>query len=267
MNLTVTLFKCSGCSFWAKYQSEIQKHCKVSSACINQVPLKDTFELDFRVPVDFTSREPVARQKPGAKPLDIEKILRGRELAFTTDQDDDIFDRRVDYLFETEGLIDKCMRANLTADKVPERLVNIFSNLWGNLAPKEFQSIIMYRGKVYQVEGTLSDGGIDYIEYPSITMYFNDSDFLQNFLDSVNIICTESVHYRRPELQSYARHILDWIESPKNMLTVRDVFLKNDAYYKHRKTAKDVVGAANRIMHALKRAIELTTISAVQNTT
>ena len=227
------------------YPSIINKHCQGTIRCHGQYPVEHTFTgLEFQ---DSLERQPGQRRAPGPKPLDINTLIRGRIAAF----EDDAFDERIEYLFNTEGLLNECFKAN-AGDCVPSYATLLFIYLWGSKAPPRFQSIFTYRGLVYEV-GTDADEAI-IVRNDTITKYFNDS-FYEDFLECLAHICRVSIPQRRPDLNGKAQHILDWTEREDNLLTIRDVYEKNDKYNKHRKTAHLVVIHANKLRFVLKNAI------------
>lgn len=269
MKLDHVVYKCSGCHFIRMFPSAVHAHCRSSLGCRDQTPVKYEFKLDFPDQEKSCTTCPnIPRTPPGPKPLDINSILHGRLAAFD-DDDDTTYMRRVDYLFSTEGLIDKCFQST-TNDKVPGYIVKLFFSLWGNHAPKEFQSIIMYRGKVYEVTFAYDDGTINYEEFISIHNYFTSSNFLGNFRECIQDICTVYIPRYRPDIVSRANHIIEWIQKSddgsENSLTMQDVFDRNDKYHALRKKCDKMVGKANRISSTLANAIKSTKIKK-QNTT
>ena len=262
MKLDITLFKCSGCSVWSKYQSEIEKHCTTTKKCIGQVAIKETIEHEFTVPDDLPPRRPIERQRPGPKPLDIESVLQGRNIAFRHYFSDEgavaeAIDRRNDYLFETEGLLEEC----ITMGSIEERLGNLFTVLFGHRAPESLQSIIIYRGKVYVMEGTTPEGVVQYTEYHSIFRYFKESSFFEDFLERVDRILIESIPSRnRQDLNNHVEHIYKFIKNVENKLTLLDALSKNDNYEKYRKRSPDMVKKASELTKILAKELKLTTV-------
>jgi 23S rRNA maturation mini-RNase III len=245
MKLEITIYKCSGCSVWGKYASEIKKHCSISSGCCDRVPICYTFEQEVDDPA---ANDNILYKTPGPKPLDIYELIRGRTYAFDSAVGD-----RIDYLFETEGLIDKCLGANM-GDAVPSHLVRLFVHLWGQNAPMRFQSIFVHAGTVYEIIHDYEEGNVTTQEYGSALSYFNDS-FYEEFLGFIRDLCVDEIPARRPDLQGKVQHILEWTEREDNMLTIRDVYEKNEKYIKYRHRAQSVVTHANILRTSLKNAI------------
>ena len=247
MKLDISIIKCSGCNAWSKYLSEIQKHCSTSIKCSGQTPITKTFELEF--PENEPPKCTVKRRKTGPPPLDIHSILYGRVPAFTADESDESFEQRIDYLFDTEGLLDKC----ITTGNVEQRIGNLFSVLYGHLAPEKFQSIIMYRGKVYAIDDTYTNGEVSFDEYPSIHRYFKDSDFFEHFLTCMLSICKTSIPTRRPDLSNHAHHIYKLINFTNvgDKLTILDALVKNDTYMKYRMKYTCTLRDAKRLSKVL----------------
>lgn len=190
------------------------------------------------------------------RPLDIDAVLQGRVSAF----DDGDIDARFEYLFATDGLLDKCInKSGFTT--VPTKIVYLFRHAWGADAPEQFQSIVMHKGKVYEIEGNDINGAVLFNEFKSVREYMYGGDFLTNFIESLKALCAVSIPARRPDLTPYADHILDWISSPMDGLTVMDVFEKTEAYEKKRKHASSVVKRANAIYSGLNKNIHLTRLN------
>ena len=267
MNITVTLYKCSGCSLVALYPSKIKTHCKSTARCEDHHPIMSTFQLDFEDSANQTAT-PRERQKTGPKPLDIGEILRGRITSFSpeiTDTFEYTVDppdtRRIRYLFDTPGLLDTCMRSTV-ADVVPGQLVHFFRYLWGDKAPKEFQSIVMYRGRVYEIDDDeyIDHDEVGYTEYDSISDYFKTSNFLVDFLTIIRTLCILWIPEYREDLVGKARHILEWISPNDNQMTIYNVFEKDEKYAKDRKKFTRIVNRANSIKEVLKNIFPSTTI-------
>jgi hypothetical protein len=209
--------------------------------------------VDLNLPSDDPSSDIYERNPPGPVPLEVDSILQGRMPAF----EESALDDRIEYLFEKDGLVDTCMKSRTG---VPGNLVLLFRYLWGPDAPIKFQSIVVFKGKVYEIEEDDDNGNVMFGEYKTVRTYLFEGNFLNNFIECIHSICSVSVPLRRPDLKGHASHILEWIASPMNGLTVSDVFEKNDLYEKQRKRAENIVNKANTIREVLKEAISLTTI-------
>ena len=261
MKLDHTVYKCSGCSLVRMFPSAIHAHCRLSLGCKDKIPEKYTFELDF--PDHTESQSLSERRTPGPTPPNISHIFRGRIPAFDNDVNDDdlIFTRRIEYLFNTDGLIDTCMEASVN-DKVPAYILYFFRALWGDLAPKEFQSIIVHRGQVFEIRSVDDETGAikKYDSYPTIRKYFTEGNFLTNFRVCIQLICTTYIPIKRPDLSGKAEHILEWIMKSTNDLTMQDVFDRNEKYDKQRKKCDIVVKRAARILDTLTNILKETKI-------
>ena len=209
--------------------------------------------IEYILPVGKCSAMTHDRKPSGPSPLEVDDILQGRTPAFEGSALDD----RIEYLFEKEGLVDTCMKSRTG---VPGNLVFLFRYLWGPDAPIQFQSIVVFKGKVYEIEEDDDNGNVMFGEYKTVRTYMFEGNFLNNFIECIHSICSVSVPLRRPDLKGHASHILEWIANSMNGLAVSDVFEKNDLYEKHRKRAENVVNKANTIRDVLKNAISLTTI-------
>ena len=248
MKIQLSFYRCSGCPIWSKYLCEIKKHCDDCKKCKGQIPVKEDIEQEFEDRDDFPPLTPIARLPSGPKPVDMKPILHGRCASFRNDKDDASFAKRCDYLFNTPGLLESC----ITTQGIDERIGNLFSVLYGHRAPKQFQSIVMHKNKVFAVDETDEDGTTHFSEYPSIHQYINESDFYKKFLMRVEEICNLSVRREGFELTTHIDDIRNFIlqkgSRDENFeMSLFDAFEKNDKYRKCRKTYDTIVKNARLI--------------------
>jgi hypothetical protein len=242
---TLNVHYCSMCQYVNQYESTVKSHIKRMACCHDAHVLPYTIE--FTLPDGGSSTDAYERKTPGPTPLQMEKILQGRVPAFEMSALDD----RIDYFFATEGLVDTCMNSDTG---VPDVLALLFRSLWGPDAPVRFQSIVVYKGNVYEVGSTL-----DINVYNTVRSYMLQGKFLENFLKCVFSIC-DVINAQRPDLKSHVDDIIEWTLSPKDQLCLMDVFEKNDVYEINRKRETNTIHRARRVYVDLKSAIDMTSM-------
>jgi hypothetical protein len=220
--MDITLYECSKCKTWHHEQSKLRKHLAQSTECAGAAISRKRGRVLFdEAQASAATEQQTKRHKPGPKPFDVEERMSGRIAAF-----DDGDDERVDYLFDTPGLLDELLDSVTSVHLVAPFMLRV---LWGKHAPERFRSFAVYRNCVYEMSGAgcvTNRGPLRKKFVRELTKYI---------LDLVETILTVSLPARQPEKSDRARRLL----SQLNMvyiqgITLRDGLERNALYLKYK---------------------------------
>jgi hypothetical protein len=192
LQYAITVFKCSTCGKISHESSNMRKH-----RCSGTPNLK---RLVGHVVVADDSTEH-QRRRPGAKAVNPGSIMR--KSIGSRDEDSD--DRRIDFAFAS-GLIVEFL-AIREASEIPAFL---FERLWGKRAPPEFQSLILLRGMVHEVESGDPDVEIETATLLAPTRFAPafSKEFGVYLLEFAFSVCKHSVPGRIPDDDISCSHAL-----------------------------------------------------------
>lgn len=200
--MIIAVYKCTGCGKMHYDKSNMRRHVHV--ACrdaslekVSGVVVVGDVPADSVHVSNMSNTRSGHRAKPGPKPVNVALAWRGRIPAFEGGDDD-----RIDAVFAT-GLVDALLDASV--DDIP---VLLYDALWSARAPEQFQSLIMYRNVVHEIE-TLDDetGEITYVSRGTLTKRFV-RDMAVYALELAYAIAKDSIPSRCPDKASKAEALL-----------------------------------------------------------
>lgn len=195
----IIVYKCTGCGKMHYDKSNMRRHIHVvcRGASLEKFPGVVVVEC---APLAVPS---LTRAKPGPKPVDIAAAWRGRIPAFEGGDDD-----RIDAAFAS-GLVDRLLAADVI--DIP---VMLFDALWSTRAPEPFQSLIMYRNAIHEID-RLDDetGEIAYVSRGTLTKQLV-REMAVYTLELAYAIAKDSVPTRCPEKRAEAAALLGRLRAP-----------------------------------------------------
>lgn len=199
----IAVYKCMGCGKMHYDKSNMRRHVHVvcRDACLDK--LSGVVVVDAASSTITTSPSSLEnhimppRAKPGPKPVDVAAAWRGRIPAFEGGDDE-----RIDAVFATD-LVDALLDVHV--DDIP---VLLYDALWSARAPEPFQSLIMYRNAIHEIE-TLDDetGDISYVSRGTLTKRFV-RDMAVYTLELAYAIAKDSIPSRCPDKAPRAMALL-----------------------------------------------------------
>lgn len=179
-------------------------------------------KVDGIVVVDMATVGPARRAKPGPKQVDLQRYLRGRVTAFTTQGDDE----RIEYMF-TSGMIDAFLTKHI--EDIP---CYLFENLWGSAAPEQFQSLVMFHNAIREIiEYDMDSGEITCANRGALTKKFI-KEFACYALEFAYAVAKDSVPSRLPSKLPEGRDMFERLCFQIDGMTLRDAVKSSGSYTK-----------------------------------
>lgn len=240
--IELNVYMCGKCGYISTHPSRAVYHQKHSTSCSTEdAVIQGTATCNFPEPV----LEERTKTKPGPKPFDYDTYFQG---VIPSDE----WDPRIEYLFETPGLLDRILSKGCLI--VPSLF---YAYLWGARAPKHFQSVVAdSHGYVELHERNEEDGTFGYTRHTAKRDF--TGKMLVSIFEFMTSIMEHSIPYRNPELLHKMREIHYTLTCEKSdSVTFLDIITRSDKYNQKRRTLHEVTTRhAKALLFNMTRELE-----------
>lgn len=222
---TVRMYKCSNCMYVSSVRCLIVHHTNNARVCEGEDVVDAIGTVVFPNPPVEKATSPVTR---GQRRWDPVVFFKGRIAAFS----DEAFDTRLEYLFDTEGLVDQLIGRH-QVDDILSLPMKVYEALWGKDAPLEFQSIVAKCNSYAFVESVDIEGEV----WPdSETMPVFERRTTEELFEFLRTLFSISIPLRRPDLEDHCRALATrLLDHRDGGMTYIDYITKSSAYRMNRK--------------------------------